>query len=234
MASENQTTAEEIELFRGDVSLFGGGEKTAFGTGVVTSRRVRFFSATRSLEIEAEHLSSVEEERGILFNKLILSFQEGQTVALSAANLTGLRNALQGMRGQQTIESVLAARPSLSQVSNGYAWFAAFSPLVSIFLLALFFGGAGYNGVKVQILVTFIFFPALLFFFLIPDRLALERQGYSFDALGIAEPTRYKFYTYLFSRAKAFGHARSYAFVWCASTGIASLWLIKGWMNCLR
>lgn len=105
-----------------------------------------------------------------------------------------------------------AIRP---KVKNLTAWVAALSPSFSG-LLAMFVGyllwGDPINWTGVRPYFLFAVRIALIFQAMRWDDRSLRKQGFDPEALGSAKPTNLP--AYLFSRAKAFGHSKAYAYTW--------------------
>jgi hypothetical protein len=101
------------------------------------------------------------------------------------------------------------------KVKNFTAWVAAFSPSLSGFV-ALFVGyllwGDFSNWTGVRPYFLFALRIALIFQAMRWDYRSLRKQGFDPEALKIAKPTNLP--VYLFSRAKAFGQSRAYAYTW--------------------
>jgi hypothetical protein len=101
------------------------------------------------------------------------------------------------------------------KVKNFTAWVAAFSPSLSGFV-AMFVGyllwGDFSNWTGVRPYFLFALRIAMIFQAMRWDYRSLRKQGFDPKALKIAKPTNLPFY--LFSRAKAFGHSKAYAYMW--------------------
>jgi hypothetical protein len=106
-------------------------------------------------------------------------------------------------------------------VKNTTAWIAAFGPMLAglfVVLLAAIMGWNLDNASGMDVVKFVILRLVLIYTFMRIDHLSLQAQGYNTNALGIVPPEQFPIY--LFSRAKVFGHSKSYAITWCVLIGI--------------
>ena len=227
MSSTFQLRADETVLFQGDVANIKSLTNIKEGGGSVTNQRCNFQWAGQSFSAEKHELASVQEQKHGLATKLVVQHKNGESIAVQAANMRGLKNALYALAGLQSEESALK-QPELSAVKNTTAWLAALGPLWADLSFLLIAAILGWNLDAELSLVGFlriiVFKLVVIYLFLRIDHISLQRQGFNTEALGIVAPE--KFPIYLFSRAKAFGHGKAYAITWCVLAALEIVWLL--------
>lgn len=214
MSSKFELRPGEAVLFRGDVSNVKSLTNILEGQGVVTNLRCIFRWKGHQFEAERSELQAVEERKHGWASKLEVRHTNGQTVTLQSPNMKGLTQALNALIGKVSVEDA-QRQPDKSSAKNTWAWVAAFGPLLSGIIVLMIAGMLGWNldnasGWALFKLVLFRWF--LVYFFLRLDHIMLQRQGFDPEGLNIVPPER--FWAYLSSRAKAFGHGRGYVITW--------------------
>ena len=138
----------------------------------------------------------------------------------------GFKAAALILAGQGDMSS-LPTTPKLSKVKNTTAWLAAFGPFISgliTIVLGVMMSGDPESWSTFTAIKLLIIRVVLIYLFLRIDYLSLQKQGFNVKQLGIAAPITFP--VYLFSRAKAFGHGKAYAIVWCVLVGIDILLML--------
>lgn len=227
MTSTFQLRADETVLFQGDVANIKSLTNIKEGGGSVTNQRCNFQWAGQSFAAEKHELASVQEQKHGLATKLVLQHKNGESIAVQAANMRGLKNALYALAGLKFEEAALK-QPELSAVKNVTAWLAALGPVwadLSFLLLASIMGWDLDGSLTFMSLLKIILFKVtVIYLFLRIDHIKLQQQGYNTVALGITGPEKLPYY--LFSRAKAFGQGKAYAITWCVLVALEILWLL--------
>lgn len=215
MSSTFQLRPNETILFQGDVANLQSLLNIKEGHGVVTDQRCVFQWSGQTFSAERPDLADVQEEKHGLGTKLVARHCDGNSVTVQAPNMRGLTAALLTLVGRQPAEAALR-QPERSAVKNGMAWLAAFSPLLSGFIVMFIFAIMGWNpnaSLSLLALAKLVIFRlVLIYLFMRIDHVSLQRQGFDTVSLGIIGPE--KFWAYLGSRAKAFGHGKGYAITW--------------------
>lgn len=214
MSSKFDLRPGEAVLFRGDVSNIQSLTNILEGEGVVTNLRCAFYWKGQQFEAEQSELQAVEERKHGLATKIEVRHANGQTVTVQSPNMKGLTQALNALAGKQPVDTV-QRQPEKSSVKNALAWVAAFGPLLGGIIVLMIAGVLGWDldnasGSALFKLVLLRWF--LAYFFLRMDHIMLQRQGFDTKGLGIVPPER--FWAYLSSRAKAFGHGKGYVITW--------------------
>ena len=214
-----ESTGEAV-AFQGDVDNLTKIMNILHGNGLVTSSRCAFNWGKETFTANKDEIASVEEQKHGFGTKLVLTHKNGTQVVVQAANMRGLKAALYALAGLPFDESSLSA-PEISQVKNETAWLAAFMPLIISLLVYLWYGERmAYFGFF-SMLKVWIFKLVVIYLGMRIDHLMLQRQGFNTVALGITPPE--KFWSYLFSRAKAFKQGKGYAITWCVLFGFEVL-----------
>lgn len=215
MSSTFQLRPEETILFQGDVANLQSLANIQEGQGVVTDQRCWFQWGSQTFAAEKAELAKVHEAKHGFATKLIAQHRDGHSVTVQAPNMRGLKNALLALAGMQSVEEA-TKQPEKSAVKNGTAWLAALSPLLSGFIFLVIAAILGWNlNADVGLLALakiLIFRLVLIHLFMKIDYISLQRQGFDVVALGVGDPL--KFWAYLGSRAKAFGHGKGYSITW--------------------
>ena len=214
MSSKFELRPGEAVLFRGDVSNIQSLTNILEGQGVVTNQRCIFRWKGQQFEAEQSELQAVEERKHGWASKLEVRHTNGQTVTLQSPNMKELTQALNALIGKVSVEDA-QRQPDKSSAKNTWAWVAALGPLLSGIIVLMIAGMLGWNldnasGWALFKLVLFRWFLAYLF--LRVDHIMLQRQGFDTEGLGVVPPER--FWAYLSSRAKAFGHGKGYVITW--------------------
>ena len=214
MSSKFELRPGESILFRGDVTIIKSKLSVKEGRGIVTNQRCLFEHAGQMFLAERAELVNVVEGKHGFTQKFELSHVNGTTLTVMAANSKGIQSALNALIGKVSVEDA-QRQPDKSSVKNIWAWVAAFGPLLSGIIVLMIAAMAGWNlnnasGWALFKLVLFRWF--LTYFFLRLDHLMLQRQGFDPEGLGIVPPER--FWAYLSSRARAFGHGKGYVITW--------------------
>jgi len=214
MSSTFQVRPNETILFQGDVANLQSLLNIKQGHGVVTDQRCVFQWGSETFTAERQDLADVQEQKHGFGTKLIASRRDGATVTVQAPNMRGLTGAMLALAGRQSVEAA-AAQPAKSAVKNGTAWLAALSPFLSGLIVVIVYSAMGWAAVEASafgLLKLIVFRFVLIYLFMKIDHQSLERQGFNTVLLGIVGPE--KFWAYLGSRAKAFGHGKGYAMTW--------------------
>jgi hypothetical protein len=204
MSSAFQLRPNETMLFQGDVANLQSLLNIKQGHGVVTDQRCGFQWGT----------------------KLIASRRDGATVAMQASNMRGLTGAMLALAGRQSVEAA-AAQPAKSAVKNGTAWLAALSPFLSGLIVVIVYSAMGWAAAEASVLglLKLLAFRFVLIYLLMKiDHQSVQRQGFDTVSLGIVGPE--KFWAYLGSRAKAFGHGKGYAVTWWVLVALDLLFML--------
>ena len=184
------------------------------GQGVVTNQRCVFRWQGQQFEAERSQLHAVEERKHGWASKLEVRHTNGQSVTVQSPNMKGLLQALRALAGELSADSVKGP-PDKAAVKNTWAWVAAFGPLLAGILVLTLSALMGWDldatsaGALLKLVVLRWF---LIYFFLRLDHIMLQRQGFDTVGLGIVAPE--KFWAYLSSRARAFGHGKGYVITW--------------------
>ncbi len=222
-----QLRTDETLLFSGDVSNIKSMVNIKEGSGTVTNQRCLFHWGNQSFSAEKNDLLNVEEQKHGMATKIIVQHKNGESVAVQAPNMRGLKNALYALAGLHSEELALK-QPELSAVKNGTAWLAALGPIwadLSFLTLAAMMGWNLQTELNFGGFIRIIVFKlVVIYFFLRLDHISLQRQGFNTQALGIRSPETFPMY--LFSRAKAFGHGKAYAIIWCVLAALEIMWLL--------
>ena len=214
-----ESSAETV-TFQGNVDNLTKIMNILHGNGLVTSSRCAFDWGKETFTANKDEIASIEEQKHGFGTKLLLTHKNGTQVAVQAANMRGLKAALYALAGLPFDESSLSA-PEISQVKNGTAWLAAFMPLIISLLVYLWYGERmAYFGF-LSMLKVWLFKLVMIYLGMRIDHLMLQRQGFNTVALGITPPEQ--FWSYLFSRARAFKQGKGYAITWCVLFGFEML-----------
>ncbi len=214
MSSNFQVRPEEVILFRGDITIIKSKMSVLESDGVVTNQRCVLGNGADSFVAERSELAKVTEGKHGFATKFELTHANGQSMSVLAANTQGLQKALNALTGKiSTAEA--QQQPDISTVKNTWAWVAALGPVIAGTIVLFLAGLMGWDlenasGLSLLKLVLFRWF--LIYFFLRIDHLMLQKQGFDTVAIGITPPE--KFWLYLSSRAKAFGHGKAYVITW--------------------
>lgn len=210
-----QLRPNETILFQGDVANLQSLVNIKQGQGVVTDQRCVFNWSGQSFTAERQDLADVKEEKHGFATRLVARHRDGSSVTVQALNMRGLKGALFALAGLQPVEAA-AQQPEKSAVKNGTAWLAAFSPLLSGLIVMTISAIMGWNldaDLGLLALAKLVIFRLILIYlFMRIDHVSLQRQGFDTVSLGIVGPE--KFWAYLGSRAKAFGHGKGCAVTW--------------------
>ncbi|MDF3835909.1 hypothetical protein P3W85_23590 [Cupriavidus basilensis] len=214
-----QLQTDEKILFEGDASLLKSALSIVQGSAVGTNQRFVFHGDKRgTITLSQADISSAREVKHGLGTKWAVQTQTGETYQFLAANAAALRQVMLTLTGQEASAQAAHKEPELSAVRNWTAWLAAFGPTLAGFiavLLMLIAGGLPTTWSLLGLIKLWVFKLAVIYTFLRIDYLKLQAQGYNLQKIGVPAPTN--IFTYLFRRAKAFGHGKAYAVVWCAS-----------------
>lgn len=226
--SQFQLRPDETLLFRGDVSRLRGGLKGLDeGQGVITNQRCVFRWGSDVLEITRSELTSVEARPHGLTTKVDVRHGNGRVVTVTAANAKGLKNALLAL-ADMPYDAAALNPPDPASVKNRTVWVAALGPiwadLTVMFLAAILHWNLDQIS-GLQVLKVLLLKVAIIYAFIRVDHLNLQRQGFDTVSLGIDPPE--SFPMYFFSRAKAFGHGKSYAITWCVLAAMELIWLLN-------
>jgi len=216
MSSTFQVRPDESVLFQGDVAKQQSLLKVKKGHGVVTNQRCVFQWGGETFTAERQDLADVQEQRYGFRKKLIASLRDGATVTVQAPDMRGLTGAMLALTGRQAIHAA-AARPAKSVVKNSTAWLAALGPFLSGLIVVIFYSATGWASAEASAfgpLKMLAFRFVLIYVLMKIDHQSLQRQGFDTVSLGIVGPE--KFWAYLGSRAKAFGHGKGYVVTWWA------------------
>jgi hypothetical protein len=218
MAQSTQLRPGETVLFEGDGTLIKSKISVQETEVVITDQRL--IVAAGKQTIERPDIASAAEEKHGFTTKVVFHLRNGSTVALMAANQARFKAAAMILTGQAVPGSMPEA-PKLTQVKNGTAWLAAFSPaivaVVAAILGVLLWGSVEHWGAG-TLIKMFILRMTLMWLFLRIDYLWLQKQGFNPKQLGLSDPITFPFY--LFSRARVFGHSKAYAITWCVLFGL--------------
>lgn len=217
-----QLRPTETVLFEGDLTRINSTFSIRQGDGLVSNERFVYQAGSDVFSVDKSDLAEVEEAKHGLSAKFVVKRHDGTSIAVTAANSRGFKNALYSLAGKPIDASALA-QPELNAVKNNTAWLAAFAPLIGGFVVSLFSGNPEYWGIFAVLKFEF-WVLAFVYTFMRIDHLMLQQQGFNPASLAILPPE--KFFFYLDSRAKAFGHARSYNIAWFITLGIHVLGLL--------
>ncbi len=214
MSSNFQMRSEEVVLFRGDITIIKSKMSVLESDGVITNQRCVLGSGADSFVAERSELVKVTEGKHGFATKFELTHANGQSMSVLAANTQGFQKALNALTGKISMAEA-QQQPDISTVKNTWAWVAALGPVIAGMIVLFLAGLMGWNldnasGLSLLKLVLFRWF--LIYFFLRIDHLMLQKQGFDTVAIGITAPE--KFWLYLSSRAKAFGHGQAYVITW--------------------
>ena len=227
MSSTFQARSGETVLFQGDIANLQSLMNIKQGHGVVTDQRCVFQWGGETFTAERQDLADVQEQKHGFGAKLVVTHRDGSSATVQAPNMRGLTGALLALAGRQSVEAA-TAQPDKAKVKNGTAWLAAFSPLLSGFIVLIVYWAMGWTGAAtlLGLLQLIAFRLVLVYLFMKIDHQGLQRQGFSPAQLGITGPE--KFWAYLGSRAKAFGHGKGYAVTWWVLLALDLLFLVSG------
>lgn len=220
---------DEKVIFEGDVTYASEAWKGIPGFGIGTTDRFFFIGAKNGpIEVRKGAIRSSSEGKHRLARRWSLTTQEGATHHFYAANFDGLRTAMNVLKGELPVDVASATQPPISNVRNKTAWLAAFSPFIAGLIVGFVLVAAGVDfeeGLSIQTAIPFgLGQLALIYIFLKIDHLSLQAQGYRVYQLGVRDPSN--LFSYLFSRAKAFGHKPWYAWLWCVLFAAQALELL--------
>lgn len=215
--SVSQGAGEPI-LFQGDATLIKSYFKIVEGNAVATAAEFVFVGDKNGeIRLRREDVLSVTEEPHFYFaKKWVVRTRSGNTYRFIAPNKKALHRSMLALSGQVGAANAAPTEPNISEVKNKTAWLAAIGPTLSGVIVFLIGAIVGWNFENLNILGVMqllIFRLALVYLFLRVDYLSIQSQGFNPVKLGILSPQHGPYY--LFSRAKAFGHSRSYAITWC-------------------
>jgi hypothetical protein len=216
MSSTFQVRPDESILFQGDVANLQSLPMIKQGHGVVTDQRCVFQWGSETFTAERQDLSDVQEQRHGFRTKLIASLRDGASVTVQAPDMRGLTGAMLALAGRQAVQAA-GAQPAKAAVKNGTAWLAALSPFLSGLIVVIAYSAMGWASAEASAfgpLKVLAFRFVLIYLFMKIDHQSLRRQGFAMVSLGIVGPE--KFWAYLGSRAKAFGHGKGYVMTWWA------------------
>lgn len=199
-------------LFEGDVALLLSKLNVKQGDAVITLEKLTYSGGDKLETVFKADIQSVVETKHGLGKKVVLTLNNGETVSFLPVNHKGFLEAMQVLTGERDVGQLTPA-PNLSEVKNWSAWLAAFGPLIASNLIVLIWGQPPYWGWMKTLIMMFNLIVAT-FIFLRIDAQVLQKQGYSFGELKLDQPQSP---TYLFTRAKVFGHNPAYAIVWCVA-----------------
>lgn len=222
---------QEIVLFQGDASLVKSAFSIVQGNAVGTNQKFVFSGDKKGdIILQRADILSAEEVKHGLGTKWAVKTKAGDTYQFIAANAAGLRQTMLTLTGQEGIAQVTHKQPELSAVKNGTAWLAAFGPTLSgaitMIVLYVLNGGISDSWSATALLTIAIFKLVLIHLFMKIDHLKLQSQGFNLQQLGVSSPVN--IFTYLFSRAKAFGHGKAYAITWCVTFAVEAFSFIAG------
>jgi hypothetical protein len=215
---------DEVVLFEGDVTLLKSKLSVTETEVVISNQRMMVLNGKQA--IEKADIASVQEGKHGFADKIVFTLRDGDTLAFTAANHAGFKAAALILAGQGDMSSLPTA-PKLSKVKNTTAWLAAFGPFISgliTIVLGVMMSGDPESWSTFTAIKLLIIRMVLIYLFLRIDYLSLQKQGFNVKQLGIAAPITFP--VYLFSRAKAFGHGKAYAIVWCVLVGIDILLML--------
>lgn len=213
MSSTFQLRPGETIVFQGDVANLQSLMNIKQGHGVVTNQRCVFLWGGETFTAERQDLADVQEQKHGFGAKLVARRSDGAMVTVQAPNMRGLTGAMLALAGREPIEAA-TVQPDKTAVKNGTAWLAALSPFLSGLIVVIVYSAMGWTGEAsaLGMLKLIVFRFVLIYLFMRIDHQSLQRQGFSPVQLGITGPE--KFWAYLGSRAKAFGHGKGYAVTW--------------------
>jgi uncharacterized protein len=216
--SKTSTAHKDLnkKLFEGDIALLLGKLNIKQGDAVVTADKLIYSGGDQVETLRNADIQSVAEAKQGLTKKVVLTLVSGQTIDIQPVNHKGFLEAMQVLIGEREVGELTPA-PKLSEVKNWSAWLAAFGPLIASNLISLIWGLPPYWS-WMKTLVMLVVLILWVFIFLRIDAQMLQKQGYSFSELALDQPQSP---TYLFKRAKVFGHNPAYAIVWCIALAIA-------------
>lgn len=220
---------DEKVLFEGDVTLSKSALKVVQGLGVGTTHRFFFTGEKKGpLTIRREDIQTADEVKHGFARKWVVKTRQNETHQFIAANAGGLRHVMYSLTGQKALAEAASAQPALSQVRNRTAWLAAFGPIIGGMIIGFLLGMQGVDfsaDLSLRTTLTLVIGKLLLIYvFLKVDHLSLQSQGYQVHQLGLADPS--SIFTYLFSRARVFGHRKWYALTWCLAFALQVLALL--------
>ena len=216
----------ESILFHGDASLIRGLLSMTQGSAIGTAERFVFSGDKKGdITLSRTDIKSVEEVKYGFAKKWVVTTTAGERYQFLATNAAALKLAMLTLGGQDVPPGTYK-EPLLSDVKNGTAWLAAFGPILSGILLLIVGALMSWNLQSTSSLALFkmwVFKLAMIYMFLRIDSANLQWQGFNTVKLGIVAPENP---SYLFSRARAFGHGKGYAITWCVLFSIEVLYAI--------
>ena len=225
--TSGSSSEAEATLFQGDASLLKSALKIVQGSALGTTERFVFRAhGIADIVLLRADIQSAEEAKHGFTTKWVVTTKGGERYQFLADNVKGIRRTMMALTGQQPADAADIEEPSPAAVKNGTAWLAAFGPTLSGILVVILAAvldwnissPTGFNLFKLWLLkLTFIYM------FLRIDSASVQRQGFNPVSLGMVPPENP---TYLFRRAKAFGHGQGYAITWAVLFGIEILFLI--------
>ena len=221
--SEAASAPQEAVLFEGEINNLISFWKLRNGHGRITRKRCEFAWDNETFSATPAELAKLEEQKHGLASKLVLTHTNGTRIALMAPNMRGFRAALYAFAGQPFDDTALVA-PDIAHVKNRTAWLAAVMPLLIAFLIGLWYGPQMMYFSSYSLFKLWIFKLAVIYTAMRCDWVYLQHQGFNPFALGMTPPEQ--FWSYLFSRAKAFNHGKGYAITWCVLFGIETFGML--------
>lgn len=216
----------ETILFQGDASLIRSVLSMTQGSAIGTTERFVFSGDKKGdITLHRADIKSVEEAKYGFAKKWVVTTTTGQRYQFLATNAAALKLAMLTLGGQEVPPGTYK-EPLLSDVKNGTAWLAALGPTLSGVLLLIVGSLMNWNLQSTSNLALFkmwVFKLAMIYMFLRIDSANLQWQGFNTVKLGIVAPENP---SYLFSRARAFGHGKGYAVTWCVLLSIEVLYAI--------
>lgn len=227
VTSTSGTTSEpEATLFQGDASLLKSALKIIQGSALGTTERFVFRAhGVADIVLVPADIQSAEEAKHGFTTKWVVTTTGGERYQFLADNVKGLRRTMLTLTGQPTDAATIEV-PSPAAVKNGTAWLAAFGPTLSGILVVILAAVMSWNidnPSGFNLFKLWLFKLTFIYVFLRADYAYVQRQGFDPVSLGMVPPENP---TYLFRRAKAFGHGRGYAITWAVLFGIEILFLI--------
>jgi hypothetical protein len=194
-------------------SLLKSALRIVQGTAIGTNQRFVFHDDSKgAITLQKADIQSAEEAKHGFGTKWVVKTNAGDSYQFQAANMAGLRQTMLTLTGQDALAQSAYKQPERSAVRNGTVWLAAFGPTISgviaVLVAYLLNGGIPDRWSTMALFKIFLLKLALIHMFMKIDHVNLQSQGFNVQQLGITSPTN--IFTYLFSRAKAFGHGKGY------------------------
>ena len=216
----------EATLFQGDASLLKSALKIIQGSALGTTERFVFRAyGMADIVLLRADIQSAEEAKHGFTTKWVVTTKGGERYQFLADNVKGIRRTMLTLTGQP-LDAATIEVPSPAAVKNRTAWLAAFGPTLSGILVVILAAVMSWNidnPSGADLFKLWLFKLTFIYVFLRADYAYVQRQGFDPISLGMVPPEKP---TYLFRRAKAFGHGKGYAITWAVLFGIEILFLI--------